>query len=53
MLAANAAFAYDYYDDDYTYSDDDFDYSYYSSCCCAPAFVLLAGAALFTWAHRK
>lgn len=50
LLAAPAVFAqYDSWDDDDWYYDSGSS----SSCCCGPTFILLAGAALFTYAHQK
>jgi len=51
LLAAPVAFAqYDSWDDD---GWDSSGYGSSSSCCCGPALILLAGAALFAYAHEK
>jgi hypothetical protein len=49
-LLSGAAWAYDDpgYADDYYY-----DGGYYSGCCCGPVFVMVAGAAAFTYAYKK
>jgi hypothetical protein len=39
--------------DDSGYGDDYYDSGYYSGCCCAPMFVMVAGAAAFTYAYQK
>lgn len=47
LLAAPAVFAQDASDEWPSGSESG------TSCCCGPAFILLAGAALFAYAHQK
>ncbi|HNT60720.1 MAG TPA: hypothetical protein PKJ97_01950 [Candidatus Bilamarchaeaceae archaeon] len=52
-LAALASPVMAYSDDDWGY---DYSYSPYGSsgsCCCGPTFILLAGAAMFAYAHQR